>query len=772
MKILSFYFNIGILSFSFIILFICLISTYKFHKAAANYVRHFIAAVLMIHLITILLVISPSDNVANIAFALYFVAIDWTMLSLFFFCSSYTKYVFYRDAFHKILTILTILDTVSLFLNYKFHHVFKITDTKLIFTRGELFLTTYWGFTLHFTVIFIVLAFSFGILINKIITTPFSYFHKYIFIAIFMLISIIFDLLHIFNSSDPILPILGYSFSALLVYYFSFYHVPKRLLEYMLSQVISSFSDALIFCDIDNTCIYINDAAHELLGLSDNEVDLSQEILKVWLNNPNLSEVKEDFTCFCSRVINNKLLHLQIDYHNVYNSKNKRISSYYQIMDRTDSVDSFEKQRYLAIHDAVTGVYNKNHFYKIVRDHIEEYPQFRYLAVVIAINEFKLINDVFGSFIGDDVLHITTKGLKELAKNHSILYGRLSSNKFGFLIKRSDFNDLEVRNLFGELADSYDKIYYPIVYQIGIYEITDDRIPITLMFEHCFQAIEQLKNNYTHQIIKYSQHLDRQLLWEREVTVGINDAINNNELLLYLQPQVTKDDIVVGAEVLVRWQHIIKGLLYPNQFIPILEKNGTIIKLDKFIWESSCALLSKWKKEGRKNQLGEDFYLSLNISPIDFYFLDVHEEFMRLIKKYDLSPQTLRLEITEDVLMQDIDRKIAVVQKLKSNGFIIEIDNFGNGYTLLNILKDLPVDVLKLEMSFLYETREPEKNHYILELLIKLVQELGMTVVTEGVEVKEQIPFLSKMGCNLFQGFYFSPPQPVEEFERLYTIDN
>ncbi|SER75257.1 EAL domain-containing protein [Lachnobacterium bovis] len=767
---MNFNINIGILFFSFLILSVCLISTFKIQKKAASSVRPFIAAVLFIHIDTFLLIAYNSDCIANIAFVLYFIAIDWTLLSLFFFCSTYTKYIFYKDAVHKVLTTLTILDSISLLFNFKFHHVFKITNAQLIFTRGELYITTYWGFTLHFTIIFIILAFSFGILIYKIISTPFSYFHKYIFIGLFVFISIIFDLLHIFESSDPILPIIGYSFSALLVYYFSFFYVPKRLLEYMLSQVISNFSDAMIFCDIDNTCIYMNDAALNLLGLTENKIYLSQEILKIWVNNPHLGEISDDFTCFCSRMVNNKLLHLQIDYHNVYNNKNKRISSYYQIIDKTESVDILEKQRYLAIHDTVTGVYNTTHFFKVVRDYIEEFPQFRYLAVVVSINQFKLINDVFGSFIGDDVLHMTATGLKKLSKKHEILYGRVSSNKFGFLIKRNEFKDLEIKELFTNLADNYNKIYYPIVYKIGIYEITDDRIPITLMFEHCIQAIESLKNNYNHQITKYSQHLDRQLLWEKEVSEGITNAINNNELLLYLQPQVTKDDLVVGAEVLVRWQHLIKGLLYPNQFIPILEKTGTIIELDKFMWESSCKLLSDWKKEGRKNQLGDDLYLSLNISPMDFYFLDVHSEFIRLTKKYDLSPHTLRLEITEDVLMKDIDRKISVVQKLKNDGFTIEIDNFGNSYTFLNILKDLPIDVLKLEMSFLYETREPEKNHSILEHLIHLVRELGLTVITEGIEVKEQVPFLSKMGCDLFQGFYFSTPLPADEFEAKYTI--
>ncbi|SFG23769.1 diguanylate cyclase (GGDEF) domain-containing protein [Lachnospiraceae bacterium C7] len=758
-----------LLLISAILLILCFIKTFLIKKPTAKNVRLLLTSVLFLHVGNFIFMTYPTVLGRSIAYSLYFITMDVALFLLLNFSIKYTRLNFKFMPLNVVFSALVILDCFSILINPIYHHVYVCTSKGISVSQGHLVMTTYWGFTYHLAVSLTLFIFSLGILFYKLFHTPIAYLQKYIFINICMLAAIAGDALHFFNNEHNSISLICYSICAILVFYFTLEYVPKRLLDGMLSQIVSNINSALVFCDIDHNYILLNNSAKKLFNIkSDDEYYKCQPLLKKWLNNPDLDTDLGDFTCFYNGEFDSKTMHLEIAYRNIYNANNIRVGSYYQIIDTTETIDTLEKERYLAKHDAVTGIYNKNHFYTLVRRQLEEFPQYRYLAVVVSINEFKLINDVFGPRIGDDVLFVTAAALKELHNNHKILYGRISSNKFGILIKKTDYHRDYIYELFDKVSKTYKKIYYPIVYHIGVFEISDDRIPIALMYDNAVHAIEDLHNNYKLQISNYSERLNRKLLWEREVISSINEAISNEELLLFLQPLINKDNAVVGAEVLVRWDHPIKGLLYPNQFIPILEKNGLIIQLDQYMWEHACALLSKWKKQNMKSQSGENMYLSLNISPMDFYFLDVHEEFIRLIKKYDLSPCDLRLEITETVLMHDIDRKIAIVQKLKDDGFIIEIDNFGTGYTTLNILHNLPIDVLKLDMSFLYETRNPDNSERILNDLIGLANQLGITIITEGIEVKEQITFLSKMGCSLFQGFYFSKPKPVDEFETNF----
>lgn len=220
---------------------------------------------------------------------------------------------------------------------------------------------------------------------------------------------------------------------------------------------------------------------------------------------------------------------------------------------------------------------------------------------------------------------------------------------------------------------------------------------------------------------------------------------------------------MLGAEALVRWNHPKKGLLYPNEFVEILEKAGLIYKLDNFIWEKAAEKLSEWKKKGL-----EECHISVNISAKDFYYLDLYDVFTKLVRKYDIEPEKLNLEITETVIMSDVNMHMEVIDKLQGYGFHIEIDDFGSGYSSLNTLKDIKADLLKIDMLFLHETQNQKRSKIILNSIIAMAKALHMPVITEGVETKVQLDFLSDMGCGIFQGFYFSKPVSVGEFEEKY----
>ena len=215
--------------------------------------------------------------------------------------------------------------------------------------------------------------------------------------------------------------------------------------------------------------------------------------------------------------------------------------------------------------------------------------------------------------------------------------------------------------------------------------------------------------------------------------------------------------------MLARWQHPTEGFLKPRRFLPTLEKNGYVVRLDQFMWEQACKTIKSWEARG-----WDELYISVNISPVDFFFMDVVEEFCNLIEKYDVAPGKLRIEITENTMMYDPKRRIESIEQLRSHGFIVEMDDFGNGFSSLNMLKDIPLDVIKIDMAFLEETRDEMRAREILEAMISLAKRLDIPVITEGVETKDQLDFLVEMGCDMFQGYYFSRAVPISEFEHRY----
>lgn len=275
----------------------------------------------------------------------------------------------------------------------------------------------------------------------------------------------------------------------------------------------------------------------------------------------------------------------------------------------------------------------------------------------------------------------------------------------------------------------------------------------------------KLLREYKSNIAYYTERLFESSIEERRIIGEFERAISNNEFEMYLQPQVDSSGNLYGAEALVRWQHPERGLLSPAIFIDVLEKTGFIYKLDRYMWDKAAKKLGEWKKEGK-----DQYHISVNISTKDFYLVDVYETFVGLVDKYDIDPVNLNIEITETTLMSDFDKNMGIIRLLQNYGFNIEIDDFGSGYSSLNMLKDISADVLKIDMGFLRASENEAKGLDILESIITLAGKLGMKVITEGVETKKQLYMLVEMGCDMYQGYYFSKPIPVDEFEKKYNI--
>jgi EAL domain-containing protein (putative c-di-GMP-specific phosphodiesterase class I) len=267
-------------------------------------------------------------------------------------------------------------------------------------------------------------------------------------------------------------------------------------------------------------------------------------------------------------------------------------------------------------------------------------------------------------------------------------------------------------------------------------------------------------------IAYYDDTLTKKAVSDNRLVSEFDTALEDGQFEMFLQAQTGTDGVVTGAEALVRWRHPERGLIPPGEFIPVFEETGLIYRLDQCIWDLAAQKLREWKDQGH-----DDLKISVNISARDFYYLDIYRCFTELVEKYQIDPRVLNIEITETAIMMDVEKQLALLKKLQNYGFHVEIDDFGSGYSSLNMLKNIHADVLKIDMGFLRETQNRSRTRIILNVIIDLAKQLNMTVITEGVETDKQVEFLTKAGCDMFQGYYFSKPVPVEEFESKYFAE-
>ena len=298
----------------------------------------------------------------------------------------------------------------------------------------------------------------------------------------------------------------------------------------------------------------------------------------------------------------------------------------------------------------------------------------------------------------------------------------------------------------------------------GIYEITDRSLPVEYMCDRAMLAADSIRERYGCSVAVYDDVLRRKLLREQSITSTMESALAGNQFTVYFQPKYrASDSRLCGAEALVRWIHPEWGFMSPGEFIPLFEKNGFISKLDQFVWERTCQLLRLWQDKGYP-----PLPISVNVSRADVYQSDLADFLLALTKKYGVDPKLLHLEITESAYPENSKQIISMVDQLRSRGFIIEMDDFGSGYSSLNMLSQLRLDVLKLDMKFIQNEIAKPVSQSILNDVVSMAHRLHLSVVAEGVETREQIQRLREVECDYAQGYYFAKPMAVEEFEELW----
>lgn len=423
----------------------------------------------------------------------------------------------------------------------------------------------------------------------------------------------------------------------------------------------------------------------------------------------------------------------------------------------------YAKLEYRLNYDSLTKAYNRYGFYKNAQKLIKEHTDTEYCLILSDIKSFKLINEIYGENIADKILIDEVNIIRQKMKGNSVL-GRLNGDIIAMVIPKEYLSEKEFSDMIKLLSDRYSNKNFRLHIYLGVYYIKDVNETIRQMVDKVSLVIMKSKGNMSNYIFYYDENSYRNDIFKQQLIGEFETALNENQFCMYLQPQTDKDGNMLGAEALIRWNHPNMGLIMPGAFIECFEDAGLIYRLDNYIWEEAAKQLKIWKDSGY------NYYISVNISAKDFYHIDVYQTFKNLVSKYGIDIDKLHIEITETALSEDKQEAHKTIERLHDEGFIIEIDDFGSGYSSFNFLKDVCADVIKIDRVFLKKSSHEERGEQILRSIISLSHDIGMDVITEGVENVDQLSMLAKMNCDWFQGYYFSKPIAVGDFEEKYGI--
>ena len=409
--------------------------------------------------------------------------------------------------------------------------------------------------------------------------------------------------------------------------------------------------------------------------------------------------------------------------------------------------------------DHLTGLYNREYFYRYAEQYDTHHKDTPTDAIVLDINHFHMFNERYGRNTGDELLKKIAEKLLETVSSS----GGIASRKGGdtFLLycpHRSDYDEI-LNNAAVEISEGAR-----IRIRMGVYSNTDKTIDIERRFDRAKLAADMIKGSFSSSVSIYDNSLHEEEVLADQLLDGFHTAIAEKQFSVFFQPKFdvrSREPLLSSAEALVRWKHPALGMVSPGVFIPLFEKNGLIRELDSYVWRETAGQIKAWREK-----LGQSIPVSVNISRIDLYDPDLTEELETIVSENGLSHGDLYLEITESAYTENAEQIISVVNGLRDRGFHIEMDDFGSGYSSLNMLTSLPIDVLKLDMQFIRTAFRKRKDTRLLEAVIDLAKSMGFTTVAEGVETAEQMFTLKSMGCDFVQGYYFSRPLPAEDFEN------
>ncbi|WP_456273274.1 EAL domain-containing protein [Bacillus sp. AK031] len=460
-----------------------------------------------------------------------------------------------------------------------------------------------------------------------------------------------------------------------------------------------------------------------------------------------------------------KIKWIQDQAHPVFNEDGQFVEAHGIVYDITKDKELLEKVNYLFHHDSLTGLPNRKKLEADMNSLIEAGEKFAF--IYINFDRIKYITDTLGSTAGDEIIKQVAQRLEPF-NEQGMLVSRVSSDEFALVYKKpNNLEDLQCicKKAIEQLRQPFQTGEFELflTVSIGASIYPSDTDELKSLFENAHAAIlrarEKGKNNY--QLYSPENSIDSYKRFTLEK--DFRHALINGDLQVHYQPRVEiKNQKIVGAEALLRWEHPEWGTVSPNEFIPIAEENGFIIEVGQWVLERVCEKIRDWKKKKLPS-----VPISVNFSPQHFLVKDLKITIASLLKKYSVPAHLIELEITEAAFLQNEETVIQTIKELRSMGIKIFIDDFGMGFTSFSYLRDLNIDGIKIDRTYVKEIGKNEKNNIIVKSLLDLSEGLSMSTIVEGVETKEQLNFLKKVNCKLVQGYLYSKPVSSAEFIEL-----
>lgn len=423
----------------------------------------------------------------------------------------------------------------------------------------------------------------------------------------------------------------------------------------------------------------------------------------------------------------------------------------------------------LAFDDEITGGKNLNYFKEFVGETLYKYQGMPFLVHRFDVSNFRYINEAYGHVRADQLLKIIIEEAGTVFYSKELCV-RMNADQFVMLTRNTQ--DLSER--FFVFTDKVNAraldigIRYPIKFKRGVYQVRNKEYDVSLIIDKANAARKNLTGEEKDSVAYYSDQMVSDMRKVDKIESEMEAALFNNEFQMYIQPKWDiKEDKLYGGEALVRWIKEDGSMIYPSEFVPVFEKNGFVEQLDIHMLEMACQLI--------RDQLnaGNPIYpISVNQSRMLLHNPAYIGRISEILKKYDIPKGYIELEITETVFFTDRDKMISILNELKAKEILLSMDDFGSGYSSLNMLKDFPFDVLKIDKEFFSESITSESSTWILRKIIEMAEGLGIRVICEGVETKEQVEMLQQIGCRYVQGYYYSKPIPAKEFVKLYCRES
>lgn len=409
--------------------------------------------------------------------------------------------------------------------------------------------------------------------------------------------------------------------------------------------------------------------------------------------------------------------------------------------------------------DHLTGLYSQPGFTEFAPKFVKGLGEQDFCVAVVELNQLSMVNGLYGFSVGDAFIRAASEYVKEIVGPHAVI-GRVGGGRF---VICGRYNEKVISNLKKTLSFDFNYlgIAFPISYRLGI-AVGKAGSLVEDAYNNAVLTLERIPGGATNSILYYDDALKKKIDQDIMVAANMSDALKNGEFVPYLQPQYDhRTRMVVGAEVLCRWKRPDGSMISPGAFIPVFERNGFIHDLDHYMWERSFECIKEWSEEGIN-----PVPISVNVSRVSLMNKDFLETVRKLSTEYKIDNRLLHFEITESAYAKDQDDVIAKIEGLHEMGFEVAMDDFGTGYSSLNTLKDLPFDILKLDMGFL-RAGHVENGEKIIRHIVSMAKDINLATISEGVETEEQADFLLEQGCYRIQGYYYAKPMPLEDYEKI-----